>query len=447
MDDEPRPELPVRIVVTDDLDRSRVTVFFRIFLAIPHLIVVAFWGIAAFVVSIILWFALIFEGRAPESMQRFVTTYIRYSVQVNGYLHIAAAPWPRFGGSDGYPVDVEIDATRRQPRKSVAFRLFLALPAFILGAVVGGGAFFFGGSSYRSNDYAAAWSAGTSFGGLAATAAFLAWFASVVKGRTPRGLRDLAAYGIAYGAQVGAYFLLITDIYPTTDPSRVLPDALLPAHPVRLTLTDRIERSRLTVFFRLLLAFPHIIWLLLWTILALLASIVAWIVALVIGRVPTAIHRFLAAWVRYAVHVSAFLFLIGGPFPGFVGAAGSYPVDLEIDPPQPQRRLVTLFRFWLAIPAFFVSSAFMLAVYAVAVLGWFAALVTGRMPEGIRNLGAVALRYNGQTNAYLFLLTSRYPYAAPVVRERPRDEQLELGLWLPPAGQPGPPPLPGVEPA
>ena len=73
MDDEPRPELPVRIVVTDDLDRSRVTVFFRLFLAIPHLIVVALWGIAAFVVSIILWFALIFEGRAPESMQRFVT--------------------------------------------------------------------------------------------------------------------------------------------------------------------------------------------------------------------------------------------------------------------------------------------------------------------------------------------------------------------------------------
>ena len=62
------------------------------------------------------------------------------------------------------------------------------------------------------------------------------------------------------------------------------------------------------------------------------------------------------------MHVGAFLFLIGGPFPGFVGAAGSYPVDLEIDPPQPQRRLVTLFRFFLAIPALLLASAYTVAV-------------------------------------------------------------------------------------
>ena len=45
--------LPVRIVVTDDLERSRVTVFFRLLLAIPHLVVVALWGIAAFAVSVV----------------------------------------------------------------------------------------------------------------------------------------------------------------------------------------------------------------------------------------------------------------------------------------------------------------------------------------------------------------------------------------------------------
>ena len=43
-------------------------------LAIPHLIVVALWGFAAALVSIILWIALLFEGRAPASLQRFVAT-------------------------------------------------------------------------------------------------------------------------------------------------------------------------------------------------------------------------------------------------------------------------------------------------------------------------------------------------------------------------------------
>ena len=344
------PTLPVRIVVTDDLERSRSTVFFRLILAIPHLIVVALWGIAAALVSIIIWIALVFEGRAPASLHRFVVSYVRYAVQVSGYLHIAAAPWPRFGGSDGYPIDVELDVARRQSRRSVLPRLFLALPVFLLAAAIGGGVWFGDASWTGSNDSAAAWSVGASAGGLAATAAFLAWFASVAKGRTPRGLRDLAVYGIAYTAQVSSYLLLITDVYPSTDPNRVLPTASLPAHPVRLRLTDRLERSRLTVFFRLLLALPHIIWLLLWSVVALLLSIVVWVVALATGRVPAALHRFLAAWVRYGMHVGAFLFLVGGPFPGFVGAAGSYPVDLEIDPPQPQRRVVTLFRFFLAHP-------------------------------------------------------------------------------------------------
>ena len=41
------------------------------------------------------------------------------------------------------------------------------------------------------------------------------------------------------------------------------------------------------------------------------------------------------------------------------------------------------------------------------------------MPEGMRNLGAVSLRYIGQVNAYLFLLTDRYPDPAPAVATAP----------------------------
>jgi len=441
MEDEHRPRLPVRLVLTDDLERSRATVIFRLFLAIPHLFVLLFWGLATLVISFVLWLCLVIEARAPESLQQFVATYVRYAVQVSGYLHLAAAPWPSFGGSDGYPLDVEIDLTERQSRKSVAPRFFLALPAIMIAAAVGDHGAIGGGSWSHDGQSGASWSAGATAGGLALTAAFLAWFATIWLGRTPRGLRDLAAYGIGYGAQMISYFLLLTNVYPTSDPNRVLPDGALPDHPVRLGLTDRVERSRLTVFFRLLLALPHIIWLVLWSILAILAGIVAWTIALVIGRVPVALHRFLAAWIRYRMHVGAFLLLVGGPFPGFVGAAGSYPVDVQIDPPQRQRRLVTLFRFWLAIPAFFLAGGYAVAVLVVALLGWFAALVTGRMPEGIRNLGAVALRYDAQTNAYLFLVTPRYPYSAPVVQERPRDVQLEID-WLAPPAAPQPPEAP-----
>jgi hypothetical protein len=407
-----RPPLPIRIVVTDDLARSRVTVFFRLVLAIPHLVVVTLFGIAALAVTVVIWLALLVEGAAPRSLQTFVASFLRYSVQVSAYVHIAAAPYPSFGGGHGYPVDLEIDPSVRQSRGRVAARLVLAFPTLLLGGAIGGGGWYGNVSWFSSQGHAggqSGWSTGASATGIAATAAFLAWFASVARGRTPRGLRDLVVYAIGYTAQVGAYLLLITDRYPTSDPERVLPHADLPEHPVRLELEDGLERSRLTVFFRLLLAIPHLIWLTLWSMLAVLVVVVAWVVALVVGRVPSALHRFLAAWVRYWMHVGAFLLLVGGPFPGFVGAAGSYPVDLAIDPPRGQRRVVTLFRGILAVPALILAGAFSLVLWVVALLGWWASLFTGRMPEGLRNLGAVALRYSGQSNAYLFLLTDRYP--------------------------------------
>ena len=44
------------------------------------------------------------------------------------------------------------------------------------------------------------------------------------------------------------------------------------AHPVRLVVEDDLERNRLTVFFRLILAIPHIVWLILWTVAAWIVS-------------------------------------------------------------------------------------------------------------------------------------------------------------------------------
>ena len=40
---------------------------------------------------------------------------------------------------------------------------------------------------------------------------------------------------------------------------------------------------------------------------------------------------------------------------------------------------------------------------------WFVALVIGRVPEGLRNFAAFALRYEQQTAGYALLLTERYP--------------------------------------
>jgi hypothetical protein len=55
----------------------------------------------------------------------------------------------------------------------------------------------------------------------------------------------------------------------------------------------------------------------------------------------------------------------------------------------------------------------------IALLGWFYALVLGRTSEGLRNLGVSFIRYGAQVDAYVLLVTGRYPYAAPVLRGKP----------------------------
>src|SRR5215216_7733407 len=125
-------------------------------------------------------------------------------------------------------------------------------------------------------------------------------------------------------------------------------------HPVRLVVSDDLQRNRLTVFFRLILAIPHFIWVALWAVIAILAGIANWFATLFTGRSPDGLHNFLATFLRYATHVRAYTLLIADPFPGFTGKPG-YPIDLEVDPPERQSRLTVFFRSILAIPAMIVA--------------------------------------------------------------------------------------------
>jgi len=181
------------------------------------------------------------------------------------------------------------------------------------------------------------------------------------------------------------------------------------AHPIRLIVNDDLRRSRLTVFFRLLLAIPHLIWLSLWGIVVFLAAIVGWVAALFTSRLPDGLHAFLARYLRYTTHVTAYVHLVADPFPGFTGEEGSYPIDLQVDGPVEQSRLTVLFRIILAIPAFILARVLQLVLQALAFVGWFYALFTGRMSRGIRDLAAYCVRYSAQTFGYAMLLTPKYP--------------------------------------
>jgi hypothetical protein len=256
----------------------------------------------------------------------------------------------------------------------------------------------------------------TSAGGVLVSVAVLGWFASLVRGRMPKGLRDAGAYVLGYNAHVAAYALLLTDAYPNSDPWAMLAGVEAPPlHPVHLVGdSDDLRRSRVTVFFRIVLAIPLFVWYALWAVLAFLAAIVQWFATLVAGTPIAAIHDFHARFVRYGFQFSAFVYLTANPFPGFTGEAGRYPIDIELPGPARQNRWTVAFRIILAIPALIFASSISAASLVGAVLMWFYALARGSAPFGLRNLSAYALRYSAQTYAYVFFVTDSYPHASPL---------------------------------
>lgn len=180
-------------------------------------------------------------------------------------------------------------------------------------------------------------------------------------------------------------------------------------HPVELVVDDDLQRTRLTVFFRQLLSIPHLVWLWLWGIAASIAIVVAWLAALVTASVPEGIHDFLARYLRYQVHVYAYVTLTADPYPGFAGTEGTYPIDLHVAGPATQNRLTVFFRILLALPAAILAGVLNYLSLAIAFFAWFVCLALGRIPEGMRNLQAFSIRYHAQTSAYEYLLTERYP--------------------------------------
>lgn len=413
----------MNLILNDNLERSRGTVFFRLIFALPFLIWLAVWSVAALCVAFVNWVATLFEGRSPAPLHNFLVRYVRFATHTYAYLNLAAEPLPAFDGKPGYPVDVEAEPPVAQNRWTVFFRLVLAIPALLVLATLFGSGL--AGEVFWTGEQ-------TGFGGVLTTAAMLAWFFALARTRIDRGLRDLIAYALSYAAQTWGYLLLVTDEYPDSDPLTAIGPLPTRSDPIRMEVTDGTRRSRLTVFFRLALAVPHLVWLTLWGILALFVAILNWFAVLFSGGSAPSLHRFLAAFLRYQTHVLAFLYLVANPFPGFVGAAGSYPVELHVAEPVRQNRWTAFFRLVLVVPALLLAGAFSQALLVVAVLGWFASLFTAEMPAGLRNLGALAVRYNAQAYGYVLLLTGAYPYSGPCHEVAPAPPGAQTVAPVPP---------------
>ncbi|MDH6576166.1 DUF4389 domain-containing protein [Kitasatospora sp. MAP5-34] len=106
------------------------------------------------------------------------------------------------------------------------------------------------------------------------------------------------------------------------------------------------------------------------------------------------------------------------------GQAEWLPV-LDLPEPARQRRLTVLLRWLLLLPQFIVVAVLSVGASLAAIVGWFAALFTGRLPEPVARFLYGYVGYQTRVSASAMLLVDRYP---PFALWAPADHPTQIEL-------------------
>jgi hypothetical protein len=181
---------PVFVAVADPAPQRRVTVAFRLILAVPHVFLLYFLFIAASVIAFVGWWGALFTGRLPQFAVTFLSGVMRWSIRVYAYDCLLTDVYPPFTLEDDptYPVRVAIPEPQRLNRAAVFFRYFIGIPAGLLCSIV-----LFG--------------AGTLM-------AFVAWLITLVTGQLPPSFHLAYAAAIRFVTRYYGYWWMLTPTYP-----------------------------------------------------------------------------------------------------------------------------------------------------------------------------------------------------------------------------------------
>jgi hypothetical protein len=181
---EIQPTLQFDIAYPERL--SRLLIFVKWLLAIPHYIVLFFLGIAGFFAWIIGFFAILITGNFPRSLFEFMVMLLQWQARVIGYVNLMTDAYPPFGEGD-HPVNLSLYYPPHLSRLLIFIKWLLLIPHFIV--------LYF-------------------LGIVSSVITFIAFFAILITARYPKGLFDFMVGYYRWSNRVSSYFLLMTDAYP-----------------------------------------------------------------------------------------------------------------------------------------------------------------------------------------------------------------------------------------
>ena len=181
---------PISFEADYDIQRDRLTTFFRWMIVIPWVVWVFLYGFAAQIVAFIAWFALMFTGRYPAGMYDFVAGFVRLQARVYAYAALLTDQIPSFNGSaePDYPVKVDVAAPQESyDRAKTFFKLILYFPQYLIGSALAM---------------------------LAYSAAFVSWFRIIFSGKQSITMHEGLVVSAAYLNRSSGFLLLLTEAHP-----------------------------------------------------------------------------------------------------------------------------------------------------------------------------------------------------------------------------------------
>ena len=196
----------------------------------------------------------------------------------------------------GYAARLEVDYPEELDRLTTFFRLIWIIPIGIILALLSAS----GGGDTATE---AGETAGNSGGGIMAGLAIATALMIVFRQRYPRWWFDFARELVRFSARVGAYFVLLTDQYPSTVEEQSV-------H-LEIDYPDvKRDLNRWLPLVKWFLAIPHYIVLALLAIIALFAVVFTWFAILFTGRYPRGLFDFVVGVGRWGLRVQAYAFLL-----------------------------------------------------------------------------------------------------------------------------------------
>jgi hypothetical protein len=196
-----------------------------------------------------------------------------------------------------YPVQLSVDYPDRDlNRPTSAFRIFTAIPILILAGALAGSN---GSYTWSSGGHDTTRSGAAGVGFLVAAPLLMILF----RQKYPRWWFDWNVNLLAFTNRVGAYCLLLTDVYPATDEDQTVHLAV----PYPDAQNDLVRWMPLVKW---LLAIPHYIVLFFLWIGAIVAAIVAWFAILFTGRYPRGLFDYIVGVGRWSNRVIAYAVIL-----------------------------------------------------------------------------------------------------------------------------------------